>query len=452
MDISEQPSAIEPDFSPAIASNFGADAAANDVAALRPNLRLAADTHIPPSYATTDLPSATGCPWTALSLFSGGGGLDMGFLGQGVRPRAAYDNSRGALRAYAANIAAPAIRADLATYSPAEKADLLLAGAPCQGFSTAGRRAVADPRNALLRRVADICIETRPRVVVVENVPAALSGSHRPLWEALEDRIRLAGYHVARVELKGEESGLAQRRRRLFLLAWRGSGCIRLDLPKVAAPSLRAVLADVEGQGGHDPVRLMPGSDKYRIAEAIPAGGKLSNVRQGARAVPTWAIPGVFGATSAAERDLLVAVAIYRRRARRRSFGDGDPVRLHVLEEALGRPVGDEVDALVDRGYLRWVDGDVELQQTYNGRYRRLAWNQASPTVDTRFGRPDLFLHPGDHRGFSVREAARVQGFPDAYRLPASIPEGYEVIGNAVPPPMAGRIAAFVREALLKNG
>lgn len=415
-------------------------------------LRLAADTPIPPTFATAELPQATGCAWNALSLFSGGGGLDLGFLSQGIKPVAAYDNSRGALGSYAANVPAPAIRADLATYTPPDRADLLLAGAPCQGFSTAGRRAVADPRNALLRRVADICIASRPRVVVVENVPAALSGSHGPLWVALEDRIRLAGYHVARLELKGEESGIAQRRRRLFLLAWRGSGCIRLDLPFFPPPSLRATLSAVDGLDGHAPVRLAEGSSKLAIARAIPPGGKLSNVRNSDRAIPTWSIPEIFGKTSEAERELLVTVSRLRRRARRRNFGDGDPVLFPVLEAEIGRDVVGDVEDLVRRGYLRLIDDGIELGHTYNGKYRRLAWDELAPTVDTRFGRPELFLHPAEHRGLSVREAARVQGFADAYRLPASAKEGYDVIGNAVPPPMAARLATFIREALLKAG
>ena len=107
---------------------------------------------------------------------------------------------------------------------------------------------------------------------------------------------------------------------------------------------------------------------------------------------------------------------------------------------------------LIEANYLRSIDGRVELRHTYNGKYRRLSWEEASPTVDTHFGRPSLFLHPDQDRGLSVREAARIQGFADAYRLPVRRAEAFEIIGNAVPPPMAGRLAAFIREALLKVG
>ncbi|WP_442915885.1 DNA cytosine methyltransferase [Loktanella sp. M215] len=57
------------------------------------------------------------------------------------------------------------------------------------------------------------------------------------------------------------------------------------------------------------------------------------------------------------------------------------------------------------------------MTHTFNGKYRRPHWNDVSPTVDTRFGQPRYFLHPDQHRGFTVREAARIQSFPDSYKF-----------------------------------
>jgi len=407
---------------------------------------------IAPAYATAPLPTPQDCAWDAISLFSGGGGLDLGFTAEGVRINAAYDNWRPALLCHDAALPGAARLADLQRFTPDERCAILLAGAPCQGFSTAGRRDAEDPRNALLRRVADITLTTKPRVVVVENVPAALSGRHGRHWTVLEDRLRLSGYHVRRVFLSGEESGVSQRRRRLFMLAWLGNDCIRLELEKDPAPSLRSSLAGVEDQVDHDPHWPERQSLDAKIAAGIGAGQKLSNVRTSARAVPTWQMPEVFGATSFDERSVLRAVSVLRRRARRRNWGDGDPVDLHILAAEVGFDPRPHVMRLIEANYLRSIDGRVELRHTYNGKYRRLSWEEASPTVDTHFGRPSLFLHPDQDRGLSVREAARIQGFADAYRLPVRRAEAFEIIGNAVPPPMAGRLAAFIREALLKVG
>lgn len=408
------------------------------------------DSPIPPPYATSPLPTYASCEWAATSLFAGGGGLDLGFTAEGIRVEAAYDNSRLALVCRERALPGVSRLADLQRHTPSEQFPVLLAGAPCQGFSTVGRRDVEDPRNGLLKRVADITILRRPKALIVENVPAALSGRHGHHWKALEDRLRLAGYNVRRLLMTGEESGIPQRRRRLFLICWLGSDCVRFEIDTIPAPSLRSALADVNGLPDHRPHWPVPQSVDGRVAARIGPGQKLSNVRTSGRAVPTWEVPEVFGTTDAPEQRVLRAVSLLRRRARKRNWGDGDPVEMEALARELQFDPTPAVISLVERGYLRQDDEGVELRHTYNGKYRRLAWNELSPTVDTHFGRPSLFLHPEEDRGLSVREAARIQGFSDAYLLPVGRKEAYEIIGNAVPPPMAGRLAAFVREALLK--
>jgi DNA (cytosine-5)-methyltransferase 1 len=115
----------------------------------------------------------------------------------------------------------------------------------------------------------------------------------------------------------------------------------------------------------------------------------------------------------------------------------------------LNRPCGKDVERLVQGGYLRRVDAFIDLRHTYNGKFRRLTMNGISPTVDTHFGDPTLFLHPSEHRGLTPREAARIQGFQDEFELPVSRARAFRMIGNAVPPPMGARLAAFVRQALL---
>ena len=140
----------------------------------------------PPESARAPIPDGRECPWQALSLFAGGGGLDLGFLQQGIRSNIAYDIAQDAVAVYNANLPTEARLADLSRFSPDGKADVLLAGAPCQGFSTAGKRLVDDPRNELLVRVGEIAKATKPRVIVVENVPAAASGALGGHWRALE--------------------------------------------------------------------------------------------------------------------------------------------------------------------------------------------------------------------------------------------------------------------------
>lgn len=406
---------------------------------------------IRPAYAFRPKPSLLSSGWRALSVFSGSGGFDLGFLQEGVFSQQAIDIDTAACETYSRNLSDVARVADLTSFVPsATTSDVLLAGAPCQGFSTVGKRLLDDPRNALLMRVADIAIANATRVLVVENVPAALSGQHQHLWVALEDRLRIAGYNVRRILLEGDKCGLAQRRKRLFLVCWKGSDCINLNVKNTGSISLRQALGGLATPPESELAWPNPAGKDAKIIKHIKPGQKLSNVRLSGSSVSTWDIPEVFGLVSEAEKETLVAVARLRRRERVRSYGDGDPVSIDRIGQFLNRGVTRDVRRLVKRGFLRDVEGKFELTQTYNGRYRRLSWDDVSPTVDTRFGRVDLFVHPQDDRGFTAREAARIQGFPDDFVFLGKPKEAFTQIGNAVPPPMAATLAAFVREAILK--
>jgi DNA (cytosine-5)-methyltransferase 1 len=396
------------------------------------------------------LPSVSSAQWNAISLFSGCGGLDLGFHEQGFRTIAAYDLDRLANATYTLNNAIDARVLDLSRADPPDdRAHVLLAGAPCQGFSTIGKRSVDDPRNDLVLRAARIAVATRPRVFVLENVPAALSGGHGRIWTVAEALLRSHGFNVKRYIAEGVESGVPQRRRRLFLICWRGSDCIRVEPDAIASPGLFDALSGVENNEDHDPVMLAAGSRDAIVADAIPPGSKLCNVRISEAAVPTWSIPAVFGQTTPSQREVLIAVVRLRRRARRRNFGDADPVLPSEVANHLGRPVDIDIAALTESGYLRELSPYIDITHTYNGKFRRLDWRAPAPTVDTHFGDPHLFLHPSENRGLTPREAARIQGFPDAYTFLGGRRERFQLIGNAVPPPMAARIAAFVRRALL---
>ena len=295
----------------------------------------------------------------------------------------------------------------------------------------------------------EIAVAARPRVLIIENVPAALSGGHSRIWAEAEALLRSQRYNVRRYVAEGTESGVPQRRRRLFLICWLGSDCIRVAPDPVANPGLLEALSGLEYNIDHDPVMLPAGSRDGIIAEAIPPGSRLSNVRISDVAVPTWSIPAIFGQTTPSQREVLVAIVRLRRRGRRRSFGDADPVLPSQVARYLARPIDADIAALIRTGYLRSLAPFIDITHTYNGKFRRLDWRAPAPTVDTHFGDPRLFLHPKENRGLTPREAARIQGFPDAFKFLGGRRERFELIGNAVPPPMAARIAAFVRRALL---
>ena len=126
----------------------------------------------------------------------------------------------------------------------------------------------------------------------------------------------------------------------------------------------------------------------------------------------------------------------------------GNPLSTAILKKEFGRDWLALVRVLHGKGYLRQIGKAYDLAHTFNGKFRRLSWDEPSPAVDTRFGQPRYFLHPQESRGLSVREAARIQGFPDSFIFSGSRQTQFRLVGNAVPPPLALSIANVVRGLL----
>ena len=208
---------------------------------------------------------------------------------------------------------------------------------------------------------------------------------------------------------------------------------------------LKDILGVSEHISNHEPKLLDEQSKDFRIALKIAPGQKLTNSRGGPNAVHTWHIPEVFGRSTKLEKKVLENVLKLRRRVRRREFGDADPVSTKLLASQFGSEV---LSSLVTKRFLRQSGKYHELTHTFNGKYRRLAEDLPCRTVDTRFGDPKLFLHPFEHRGFTVREAARIQGFPDEMVFYGALAQQFRMIGNAVPPPV-GKYMAQIAKTLL---
>lgn len=386
-----------------------------------------------------------------VSLFSGCGGLDLGFIKAGFIPVAAYDIWPLAVENYRQNIGQHAHIWDLSKgiLPKQDRCDVVLAGSPCQGFSTAGKRQFDDPRNGLLQSAVSIAIGLVPKVMVFENVPGLLQGAHKKHFESACNKLHAAGYRTRTVVVDARDSGIPQSRRRVILVAWNTGANFDPVIAVRDPTTLEQAIANVVGLPNHEPVGIERGSADIKIAARINAGQKLCNVRAGNASVHTWQIPEVFGEVTRTEKELLEMVMRLRRRLRVRDVGDADPVPRQALEEELGRKVAKEIRGLVRKGYLREIDRAVDLTQTFNGKYRRASPSGVSYTVDTRFGDYRYFLHPVEQRGFTVREAARIQGFPDTYKFSGPVREQFRLVGNAVPPTMGMLVGEMIKPALV---
>lgn len=390
---------------------------------------------------------------TYLSLFSGCGGFDLGFEKSGFRGLGAFDNWNDAVDVFQKNLRSTCHIADLATASITSrefgKPDVVITGSPCQGFSTLGKRCSTDPRNSLLQQGARIAVRLKPQVIVVENVCGALSLQMRRHWDEAVKIFEQAGYYTITHRLTCSDFGVPQIRRRAFLIASRKSHPEKLMFEQKTNSTLRESMLRLDGLSNHEPVYLRKHTEAYLISARIKQHQKLCNVRGGARAVPTWQIPEVFGKTTSQERKLLESIRRLRRQIRIRDFGDADPLTLNDIKQECGPSTKKLLEGLIKKNYVRKIGQRYDLTHTFNGKYRRLSNSHPSPAVDTRFGSPQYYLHPEENRGFSVREAARIQGFPDDFIFYGSIPSQFRLVGNAVPPPVSQSIATAIVENLL---
>jgi DNA (cytosine-5)-methyltransferase 1 len=332
-------------------------------------------------------------------------------------------------------------------------AEVLIAGPPCQGFSTAGKMKENDHRNSLLQVVTRISKIVKPKVIVVENVLGLKSSKMRHHYDRLIESLKKLHFKTETFICDSSDYGVPQSRKRLFIIAWNNKLSFMNNISlndlkdrKSVNEALANINADIKN---HEPKLLSSDTNDFLIASRIKTGQKLCDVRGGSHAVHTWDIPEIFGAINDKEKTILELIRALRRKERRRDYGDSDPVLIKRIEEELSFSPGKYINSLIKKDYLCQKEEGIDLTHSFNGWYRRLDGMGFSPTVDTRFGRPKYFLHPTENRGLTVREAARLQTFPDDFIFEGTEAEQYRMIGNAVPPKMAKVIAQFVDKNLL---
>lgn len=227
---------------------------------------------------------------TFIDMFSGAGLFSAGAVDQGMRPVLAIDLSKEAVATYNRNIAPVGVVGSVLDDVAVPSADVLIAGPPCQGFSTLGRQDPLDVRNDLALAVPAWARRSRASVVVIENVPPFLRS---PQWRTLADTLRSDGYEVDAWELDAVDFGAPQLRRRSFTIA------SKIGLPAKPRPM------GVHATAGEALSRPIPIGDEMhtwpvpsdlagkRIALVPPKGDKRDIMRQAPHLCPpSWVAVG----------------------------------------------------------------------------------------------------------------------------------------------------------------
>ncbi len=373
-----------------------------------------------------------------IDLFAGAGGLSLGFEQAGFDIAAAVDIDPVHCAVHKFNFPKTVVLAcsvEGLSGDEIRKAaaigdrpiDCVFGGAPCQGFSLIGHRILDDPRNGLLRDYVRIVTELEAKTFVFENVKGLTVGNHKALLEELAVAFDEAGYAVRMPwkVLNTGEFGTPQSRERLILIGARKDELL---------PSYPPPTTDIAGRNK----RLWGLPDGPSCADAIgdlPDADRFSALlRTDATKTTAFGKPSAY----AAEMRCMAADAWH--------FGyvrEWDP-------SILTSSARTEHTEISRRRFAQTVPGAVEPVS----RFFKLPEHGVSNTLRAGTdGARGAFTSPRPihyryDRCITVREMARLHGFPDWFRLNATKWHGARQIGNAVPPPLARAIAAQVMNAL----
>ncbi len=208
--------------------------------------------------------------WKFGDLYAGAGLFSFGMKSAGFTPAFAVELSSDAAQSYRRNLSDCVINASAAEVHDVGAVDVLIAGPPCQGFSTLGRRDPLDARNDLCLAILPWVDRVVPKVVVVENVPPFVRSTH---WGLLAAGLRSRGFQLAVWELDAADYGAPQLRKRAFTVA---SAIGPIAPPVAAATKVSAGTALFETPlDDHDPMHYWPTPSELamRRFSLIPANG-----------------------------------------------------------------------------------------------------------------------------------------------------------------------------------
>ena len=365
-------------------------------------------------------------PW-AIDLFSGAGGLSLGLEEAGFSVVAAADSDPVAMETHAANIQGLTWLGDLSDprgfLSQLEdwgmdRVDLLAGGPPCQPFSRAGTSKIGhlvrsgvrrphDERADLWRSFFAVMDQLQPGAVLFENVPDFATTQGGALLIALADELRVREYDPHVRVLETWRYGIPQHRSRLIVVGVRSG--LRFEWPQgnEEQPTLWQAIGDLPVVEGN----IRDEAQAYMDHPESELGKRL---RQG--------LPD--------DESLLVRDHITR------AVRSDDAEIYRLMGE------GDGYLDVPER--LRRYRFDI-----FNDKYFRLSCDGLSRTITAHIAKDGYwYIHPRQDRTLSIREAARIQTFPDRFRFAGYPSSRYRQIGNAVPPMLASAVGSGLRNAL----
>lgn len=337
-----------------------------------------------------------------IDLFSGAGGMSAGAVECGIDIRYAVEADESAAKTFALNHEQTKLfdydirKIKSSDFPLLDRSSpvVIFGGPPCQGFSTSNQknRDAGNENNWLYREYLRLVNEVKPDWVVFENVKGLLETEKGFFLDAVLAGFKKAGYTTSHFILNSAEYGVPQKRNRLFIIA-------SLHGVEISAPSPTVKKHVTVAQALKDLPELENGDCPDEKLYAAPARTNFAKALR--------------GTLNECYNNLVTANAP------------------HIVERYSHIPQGGNWEDIP--GHL--MQNYTDVSRCHTGIYRRLKENEPSIVIGNF--RKNMLVHPWKDRGLSVREAARLQSFPDNFRFSGSIGFQQQQVGNAVPPLLA---------------
>lgn len=345
---------------------------------------------------------------TAVDIFSGAGGMSAGSVMAGIEPVLAIEFDAHAAETYKTNHPkTKVLQQDIKTVNPLDYTErypfILFGGPPCQGFSVANTktRNLDNPNNLMFKEYIRFVKDLEPEWFLFENVIGFKSFDKGKFAVEVEEKLKELGYKTNSTVLNAADFGVPQDRKRFFIVGHRKEkGGIKFDfetIPKVKKKvTVNEALSDLPSLINGDKIE----KTSYKIKNPTNQYTKL--MRQNSK----YAIQNFVTAN-----------------------------KPHIIERYKVIKQGENWQAAKNNGLLKTYSS---TKHTHSGIYKRLEKDKPSVTIANY--RKSMLIHPHENRGLSLREAARLQSFPDDFIFQGTLSFQQQQVGNAVPPLLAKAI------------
>jgi DNA (cytosine-5)-methyltransferase 1 len=388
--------------------------------------------------------------FTSIDLFSGVGGLSLGLEWANFECLLATDFDREIGETFQKNFKETTfisddienlnfrqIRKDIGIKKG--DLDLVVGGPPCQGFSMANRKRIEqDPRNLLFRHFCKAVDELQPKCFLIENVTGlssekiTLRTKDHSVVDIIGKYFKNIGYQIRFISFKSEEFGIPQYRRRVLIIGTR--------LKKQQSKLLHEEIGELRGEYSSYETMKVANADQITLfnQKAMTPFTVWDSIAD----LPTIKA----GVDGSGLKYRARPTNEYQRLMRKSSRGVYNHVSTPHDDMALKRI------RLIKQGQnFNNLPEELKTKSVHSGAWGRLEANGLAPTITTRFDTPSTgrVIHPYSNRTITVREAARIQSFPDNFIFYGTRTSQGKQVGNAVPPLVAKAIGEMFIEQFL---